>query len=525
MKVKNNNIVELTPLNPNVSLGKDDFLQRAMFPVDDKLHSLVHSDEFKQLLLTDASTDDGQDFLATYYGIDDWANIKQKLIIDKRVNLASRYYYLLLLVKVQSKKDNVWISFYEGLHRHASLLITLLSAVFDTTTNILKFNTLSIDYFKQHQLPNFKSVNETPHDRLNKIFEREIIAPMLTEPFPIKCIIPHKVEGVPPQGSVGEFTRRLCKYSELISDMKKTSAANSSFSLLSKALKNELHLCNREDRKKEDKSIIVEHRYTIQSQIKGKTHGEKMKTHQNDDKELYGWCDLLDTEEWHIFSKDPLDDNKRARFLDKMTYRSSDYAILDINSPGFESALVNSYPPYAISYKSMSIDVGDIIKSRRKVDPRHYNAFDLLPRIITILHAKETNELISKTAQKQLNTAMVNFVCRYGYGTREYNQNSLHTAALTYLPDIYTDNSYLNNCKGIYQVMPVSVFLMTCYNACFMFQIDKTDNLMIETLERLDLTPNLDNPSLLQTFSKWSFCTFNTESVLNVMSLTSSNFF
>ena len=185
-----------------------------------------------------------------------------------------------------------------------------------------------------------------------------------------------------------------------------------------------------------------------------------------------------------------------------MMYRSSDYAILDINPPGLESAMVNSYPPYAISYKSMSIDVGDVIKSRRKVDPRHYNAFDLLPRKITILHAKETNELISKTAQKQSNTAMVNFVCRYGYGTREYNQNSLHTAALTYLPDIYTDNSYLNNCKGIYQVMPVAVFLMTCYNACFMFQIDKTDNLMIDTLERLDLTPNLDNPSLLQTFSK-----------------------
>jgi hypothetical protein len=48
MKVKTNNIVELTPLNPNVSLGKDDFLQRAMFPVDNKLHTLVHSNEFKQ---------------------------------------------------------------------------------------------------------------------------------------------------------------------------------------------------------------------------------------------------------------------------------------------------------------------------------------------------------------------------------------------------------------------------------------------------------------------------------------------
>jgi len=167
-----------------------------------------------------------------------------------------------------------------------------------------------------------------------------------------------------------------------------------------------------------------------------------------------------------------------------MTYRLGNQATLDIaSSPGFESAVINSYPPYAISYKSLSTDVGEVIKSRQKVDPRHYNAFDLLPRIITILHAKETNKLISKTAQKQSNRAMINFVCRYGYGTRQYNQNSLHVAALMYLPDIYTDNSYLNNCKGIYQVMPVAVFLMICYNACFMFQIDKTDNLMIETLE------------------------------------------
>ena len=71
-----------------------------------------------------------------------------------------------------------------------------------------------------------------------------------------------------------------------------------------------------------------------------------------------------------------------------MTNRLSDQAVLNINSPGFESDAVNSYPPYAISYKSMSIDVGEVVKSRRKVDPRHYNAFDLLPRIITILHAK-----------------------------------------------------------------------------------------------------------------------------------------
>jgi len=106
-----------------------------------------------------------------------------------------------------------------------------------------------------------------------------------------------------------------------------------------------------------------------------------MKTHQHDDKELYGWCDLLDTDEWHMFSKDPLDDDKRDRFLDRMTYRLGNQETLDIaTSPGFESAVVNSDPPYAISYKSLSTDVGEVIKSRRKVDPRHYNAFDLLPQ-------------------------------------------------------------------------------------------------------------------------------------------------
>ncbi len=224
---------------------------------------------------------------------------------------------------------------------------------------------LSVDYFKQHQLLNFKYVDETPHKRLNKIFERQSSAPMLMETFPIKCIIPNKIEGVPVQGSVDEFTRQLCKYSELISDIKNTSAANSTFPLLSKALKNELSFCNREDRDKEVKSLIVEHRYTIQSQVKPQAHELNMRANGYNDKELYGWCDLLDTDEWHGFSRDPLDDTKRAHFFDRMTYRLDDREILN-TSPDFESALVNAYPPYAISYKNMVIDVAKVEKIKTK---------------------------------------------------------------------------------------------------------------------------------------------------------------
>ncbi len=102
MIMKTTNIVKLTPLNPNVSLGKDDFLQKSMFPSDDKLKNIVTSDEFRRLLLTDASTDDGKDFLATYYEISDWAQVKKKLI-DKGVNIAARYTGLLIMVKTRSK--------------------------------------------------------------------------------------------------------------------------------------------------------------------------------------------------------------------------------------------------------------------------------------------------------------------------------------------------------------------------------------------------------------------------------------
>ncbi len=84
-----------------------------MFPSDDKLKNIVTLDEFRRLLLTDASIDDGQDFPATYYKINDWAQVKKKLIANG-VNIAARYTGLLLMIKTRSKQDNVWFSSMRG---------------------------------------------------------------------------------------------------------------------------------------------------------------------------------------------------------------------------------------------------------------------------------------------------------------------------------------------------------------------------------------------------------------------------
>ncbi len=38
----------------------------------------MKSDKFKKLLATDASTIEGQDFIAAYYGIDNWVQLQDK---------------------------------------------------------------------------------------------------------------------------------------------------------------------------------------------------------------------------------------------------------------------------------------------------------------------------------------------------------------------------------------------------------------------------------------------------------------
>ncbi len=70
-----------------------------------------------------------------------------------------------------------------------------------------------------------------------------------------------------------------------------------------------------------------------------------------------------------------------------------------------------------------------------------------------------------------------------------------------YLPEVKAE--YLNMCKGTYQVIPVAVFIMTLYNACFMFQTYKTDNMLIKALERFDMTPNVDDNTFFKTMSKY----------------------
>jgi hypothetical protein len=145
------NIITLIPLNPNASLSSNDTMQRQLFSKDKTLHDIIKSDEFKKLLRTDTTTEEGQDYIAQYYDVEtDWEALK-KLGRERKTitDAASAYYFLLKTVKCESKKDDVWMTFYEGLHQHSSLMLSLLSSTFNIKENLFKNKSLNSQYFKE----------------------------------------------------------------------------------------------------------------------------------------------------------------------------------------------------------------------------------------------------------------------------------------------------------------------------------------------------------------------------------------
>jgi hypothetical protein len=386
------NIINLVALNPNVTLAKKEGLKRPLLQNDDLLLTTVTSKKFQDLLLTDPIKQEGQDIIAEHFDITDkWAKVKC-LGQEKGTfsDAASAYFYLQLTVKYHSDKDYIWISFYEGLHRHAALLLSLTLSAFNLTKNEIKFKSLTKDYFQQQHLENFKENSKQPHEQLSNIFDGKENPKMLTEPFNLRAIILKKVEGTISINAVAEFTNKSTKYSEIISNSKRTSAENSTSSLLSKALHHDQQMSTLDKCNMTTIRPNLFHTYKVLVQVKREVHMKNMKEN-NGDFVIYTYCELLHTTNWDEFIKNLLNDKTKWDFLDKMTKRSK-YTLSELTEEERKIKITN-YPPYGILWEGMTLDVGGIKGGVRKVDLRFYDEYQMLPSIVTILHAKIKNEI------------------------------------------------------------------------------------------------------------------------------------
>jgi hypothetical protein len=53
--------------------------------------------------------------------------------------------------------------------------------------------------------------------------------------------------------------------------------------------------------------------------------------------------------------------------------------------------------------------------------------------------------------------------------------------------------TYITGCAGKEQIIPVTMFLVMLYNACFMYQKDKKSNLLISALDTFDLGASVNH--------------------------------
>jgi hypothetical protein len=103
------------------------------------------------------------------------------------------------------------------------------------------------------------------------------------------------------------------------------------------------------------------------------------------------------------------------------------------------------------------------------------------------------------------NAKITSYMCRYQYRTKAVTINKVHPALVQYSPSSEADfkkNYFIDNLLGHDCVVPVTIFLVTMYNACMLYQNDKTTNLLMPTLQRFDMMGKVTDNTFVDTMSE-----------------------
>ena len=216
---------------------------RSLFPPSDDFFPNLFAGDYQGFLKTNTTTDEGMHTVAKHYGIEeDWNEYLKK---SGRENRARDYYTLLHIVKTSSKKDHLWISFIEGLHRHAALVMCLTCSSFDLVDNNIIHESMQRRHFKKAQVPFYKRHLMSPIQVLNSIMNGEFKAPMLMTTFPVEILVPSQNKL-----NINTITTTLKDASQWISTNKKLSADKSISKWLAEELANIMDFSNPTDRNK-----------------------------------------------------------------------------------------------------------------------------------------------------------------------------------------------------------------------------------------------------------------------------------
>ncbi len=137
-------------MNPQQVHNKS--VKRNIFPKQEEYFSNLFPEEgFRTFLETNATTHEGMLLVASRYGVKKvWEHWLSGTDQD---DYARDYFMLLKIVKIFSTNNNLWISFVEGLHQHAAIVMCLMCLTFDLEDNKLVHNSLKNKQFKLTGVP------------------------------------------------------------------------------------------------------------------------------------------------------------------------------------------------------------------------------------------------------------------------------------------------------------------------------------------------------------------------------------
>jgi hypothetical protein len=131
-------------------------------------------------------------------------------------------------------------------------------------------------------------------------------------------------------------------------------------------------------------------------------------------------------------------------------------------------------PPFKIYFESMTVEVGKIDPfnhkdlKRRYIDARHYNMYVIMLKMVYLLSSTLMKAALHKQLGQQYEMDIINFMSRFGYGTRSGPFLTLHGAYTKYTN--LTNMRYINNCDDKNCIIPVTIFLVMLFNACCTYQ-------------------------------------------------------
>jgi hypothetical protein len=130
-------------------------------------------------------------------------------------------------------------------------------------------------------------------------------------------------------------------------------------------------------------------------------------------------------------------------------------------------------PPFLILFKHITRDLGPTSTQKKLIDVCNMNAYQIIPGIMYTLLARLCGVVQSTILNESAAINAINFVARYCYATRAQPFNTMHGACTEYgiKPKLY-----LNQCEGENEAIPVTVLLVSMFNACYTFQRDSRKN-------------------------------------------------